>query len=121
MMLIAALMLNLLILVPLVVSLVGQSTGMEAAFGQTTDARRILTCVYGAIAALSAALIWLHLASHSWAVPMTVTLFAVQITYKLATVPMVGLGSPVVMTNLLVVAVQVVVLVALALRGSGAG
>ena len=82
-------------------------------FRARTDARLILTCVYGAIGVGSAGLIALHLAQHAWAVPMTVALFSVQIVYKLGTVALVGLGSPVVMTNLLVVAVQSVALVVL--------
>jgi len=112
-MLIAALALNIVILFPVVVGLLG--SGMDPAFGPDTDARRILTCVYAAIALVSLGLIALHVAGHSWAIPMTFALFAVQITYKLATVVAVGLASPVVMTNLLVVAVQVVV-IALSLR-----
>ena len=115
-MLIAALILNIVILMPVLIGLAGGSPGMDAAFGPVTDARRILTCVYAAIAVLSAALIGLHLLQHSWAVPMTVALFAVQITYKLATVPVVGPTSPVVMNNLAVVAIQTAALITLALR-----
>lgn len=121
-MLSAALILNLLILVPVVTGLIGQSAGMDAAFGPLTDARRILTCIYGAIAVVSAALLWLHAIDHDWAVPMTVALFAVQITYKLATGVGVGVASPVVVTNLFVVAVQLAALATLAVqRTSGAG
>lgn len=116
-MLIAALVLNLVILIPLVAALLTGSAGMDASFGTVTDARRILTCIYAAIAVVSAGLIALHVIEHPRALPMTVALFAVQITYKLTTVPMVGLASPVVVTNLVVVAVQVGVLLAL-WRGS---
>lgn len=112
-MLIAALSLNLLILVPLLGSLFAERAGMEAAFGPLTDARLILTAVYLAIALVSAGLIAALLAGHPWAVPMTVALFAVQITYKLATVPLVGLHSPVVMTNLGIVAIQIAALAVL--------
>lgn len=110
-MLVAALILNLVILVPLVASLAYDTAGMGAAFGFDSPARRILTCVYGAIAALSAVLIALHASAHPWAVPMTVALFGVQITYKLATIAAVGLTSPVVVTNMIVVSVQMVALV----------
>ena len=89
---------------------------MDAAFGTDTDARRILTSVYVAIALVSVGLIAMHVVQHAWAVPMTVALFAVQITYKLTTVGLVGLGSAVVTTNLVVIAVQVVALVALFLN-----
>ncbi|WP_299551865.1 hypothetical protein [uncultured Tateyamaria sp.] len=104
-MLVAALGLNLIILVPVISGLMNGT--MNEAFGPDTDARRILACVYAAIALASAALITLHIGNHSWAVPMSFALFGVQITYKLATVVVVGLGSPVVLTNLVVVAVQV--------------
>lgn len=110
-MLVAALVLNIAILVPVVWSLVSGGTGAQDAFGPATDARRILTCIYGAIGAVSAALVALHWVGHGWAVPMTLALFAVQISYKLATVAVVGPGSPVVITNLVVVGVQVVAIV----------
>ena len=107
-MLIAAPGLNLVILVPLVAALLSGHSGLVPAFGPVTEARLILTSVYLAIGVVSAGLIALHLSGVRWAVPMTMGLFAVQITYKLATVPLVGLDSPVVKTNLLVVAVQVI-------------
>ncbi|APX12734.1 hypothetical protein [Tateyamaria omphalii] len=109
-MLIAALCLNIAVLVPVVLALL--TGGADAAFGPDTEARRILTCVYISIAAVSLGLIALHLGKHAWAVPMTFALFAVQITYKLTTVLSVGVASPVVLTNLVVVAVQIVVIVA---------
>jgi len=113
-MLIAALILNIAILAPVIWALATVSPGMDAAFGPETDARRILTCVYAAIAMVSAALIGLHSLGHVWAVPMTLALFGVQISYKLATVWVVGVSNPVVMTNILVVVVQIAtVLVAL--------
>ena len=115
-MLIAALIFNLVVLLPVLVALATAHPGMEAAFGPDTDARRILTCLYAAIAMMSAVLIALHVAQHVWAVPMTVALFAVQITYKLATVAVVGLSSPVVLTNLAVVAVHLTALAVLVLR-----
>lgn len=109
-MLALALGLNIVILVPV---LWGLAAGqMDAAFGPDTDARRILACVYAAIALVSAGLIALHVAQHPWAVPMTLAVFALQISYKLGTVFVVGLSSPVVVTNLAVVAVQVVVIAA---------
>ncbi|MEL7132613.1 MAG: hypothetical protein AAGK77_09380 [Pseudomonadota bacterium] len=108
-MLVAPLLLNLLILVPVILGLL--SSGLDDAFGPDTDARRILTCIYIAIALVSAALVVLHAVGHAWAVPMTFALFAVQITYKLATVVAVGLASPVVQTNLVVVVVQLSVIV----------
>lgn len=113
-MLMAALIFNLVVLVPVLVSLASGAAGLDAAFGPDTDARRILARVNAAIGIVSAGLIALHVAQHHWAAPMTVALFAVQITYKLTTVAAVGLGSPVVITNLVVVAVQAAALAALA-------
>lgn len=105
-MLLAALILNIAILVPVIWSLVNGAAGMDAAFGPVTDARRILTCVYGAIGLCSAALIALHSLAHPWAIPMTIALFAVQITYKSATVWVVGPAHPVVIANMVVIVVQ---------------
>lgn len=107
-MLIAALGLNIVILIPVISGLL--SGAMDSTFGPDTDARRILTCVYIAIALASAVLIALNLMDHPWAVPMSFALFGVQIVYKLATTVAVGLASPVVLTNLCVVAVQVAVI-----------
>lgn len=106
-MLIAALILNIAILAPVIWALSSGSPDMDAAFGPETDARRILTCVYGAIAVVSAALIALHSAGHPWAIPMTLALIGVQVSYKLATVWVVGASNPVVMTNVLVIVVQI--------------
>ncbi|WP_299048477.1 hypothetical protein [uncultured Tateyamaria sp.] len=114
-MLIAALVVNLVILVPVIAGLVRGR--MDLAFGPDTDARRILLCLYCSIAVASAVLILLHVLGAAWAVPMTFALFAVQIMYKLATVVMVGLHSPVVATNLCVVVFQLSAILA----WSGAG
>ncbi len=115
-MLIAALVLNLLILVPLVSALLMERPGMIEVFGPVTDARLILTSVYLSIGVVSCVLIAAHLARADWAIPATLALFAVQITYKLSTVLLVGVASPVVVTNLAVVAVQCVAIATL-LRG----
>lgn len=107
---IIALAFNIIVLVPVVsVLMLGLSPAAQG-FGPVTDGRLILTSIYMAIAVVSAALIVLHLKRQSWAMPMSVGLFAVQITYKLITVPMVGLSNPVVITNLVVVAVQIMAL-----------
>ncbi|MEM6760346.1 MAG: hypothetical protein AAF601_12790 [Pseudomonadota bacterium] len=107
---------NIAILVPVIFGLA--LGNMDDAFGPATDARRILACVYFAIAVLSAVLIALHLGKHSWALPMTLALFAMQIAYKLATVATIGLGSPVVVTNLAVVALQLTVIATLWWHGA---
>ncbi|MEL7099809.1 MAG: hypothetical protein AAGM84_13340 [Pseudomonadota bacterium] len=109
----AALGLNLLILLPLCFALLTRGAGMDQSFGPVTDARLILTCVYMAIAVASAGLLAAHWMGVSWAVPATLSLFAVQIIYKLLTAVLVGLSSPVVVTNLVVVAVQLAAIAAL--------
>jgi hypothetical protein len=115
-MLIAALCLNLVILLPVIATLTGGGAGADAAFGPVTDARLILTAVYGGIALVSAGLLLAHGLGWPWAVPMTVALFAMQIGYKTLTIFLVGPQSPVVMTNILVIVVQVAALTTLALR-----
>ncbi|MCE2891433.1 MAG: hypothetical protein ACK5XZ_00545 [Hyphomonadaceae bacterium] len=74
------------------------------------ESRLILISIYIAIAVVSAVLIAVHLMQMDWAIPMTVALFGVQITYNLITVPMVGLSNPVAITNLVVVALQLLTL-----------
>lgn len=113
-----ALALNIIVLVPVLAVLLLAMPPAERGFGPLTEARLILTAIYSAIALVSAALMALHLMRHLWAIPMTVALFAVQITYKLITVPLVGLSNPVVIANLGVVAVQTLAL-ALLWRGQG--
>ena len=107
-MLVAALGLNILILVPVIR---GMTRGhLDPSFGPDTVARQILICVYIAIAATSAALIRVHVLALQWAMPMTLALFGVQIACKVATVFAVGIRSPVVATNCVVVLVQCTVI-----------
>lgn len=105
-----ALAFNIIILVPVVIVLLFGLSPAEKAFGPLTEGRLILTSIYIAIALVSALLIGLHQRRMDWAMPMSVALFSVQITYKLITVATVGLSNPVVITNLIVVLVQAVVL-----------
>ncbi|WP_299208593.1 hypothetical protein [uncultured Tateyamaria sp.] len=114
-MLVAALGLNLVILIPVITGLMNGT--MDSAFGPDTDARRILKCVYFGIAVTSAALIVLNVVNHPWAVPMTFALFGVQISYKLASAVVVGVASPVILTNLFVLIVQVAVILAWSVTG----
>ena len=101
-----ALAFNIIVLTPVVSALLFDVSQIENGLGPATEGRLILTSVYIAIALVSAGLIAMQVKKVAWAVPMTVALFSVQITYKLITVPMVGLSNPVVITNLIVVAVQ---------------
>ena len=116
-MLIATLFLNLLILMPLVWVMLSAPGSLDRVFGTQSDARNILTCVYASIALVSAGLIAALWRDLEWAVPATLALFAVQISYKSATLILVGLQSPIVQTNLLVVVVQMIAIATLILRG----
>jgi hypothetical protein len=105
-----ALAFNIVVLVPVISAIMVGLPQTEQSFGPITEGRLILTSIYMAIAVVSAALIAMHLKRLAWAMPMSVALFAVQITYKLITVPMVGPANPVVISNLVVVVVQVLAL-----------
>lgn len=109
-----ALVLNLLILVPLCAALLSRNPRMDQSFGPETDARLILTSVYIAIAVVSAALLLALWSGAAWVLPASLALLAVQIVYKLTTAALVGVASPVVMTNLFVVAVQLATCAAVA-------
>ncbi len=101
---------NLLVLVPVLWGLLSGSAGMEQAFGADTPARRVLIAVYLAIALGSAALL---VAPAAWRTSLVPGLLAVQVAYKVLTVPLLGIGHPVVAANLLVVAVHSVTLLSL--------
>lgn len=107
---IAALGLNVVILCPVIMGLLSSAPFNPEAFGPKTPALMILTSIYCSIAVVSIGLIGLHLLGSTWAVPMTVALFLVQIIYKSITVPLVGIGNVVVLTNVVVIVVQVIVL-----------
>ncbi|MEL7213473.1 MAG: hypothetical protein AAGK92_12480 [Pseudomonadota bacterium] len=94
-MIIVSFIVNLVVLVPLLMAFAGQSDAMTSAFGPNTDARRILIAVYAAIALLSAAGLALIAIGHSQAATtLAVGLFSVQVVYKLLTVFLIGLSSP---------------------------
>ncbi|MEO0829114.1 MAG: hypothetical protein AAFY03_01485, partial [Pseudomonadota bacterium] len=70
---------------------------VEMVYGPDSAARRILACLYGTIAAASGvALLAKALGWEELFIAITLVLFSMQIVYKLATWPAVGLGSPVV-------------------------
>lgn len=115
-MFVIALCFNIVILVPVVTGLLKKGKGMDETFGPDSTARRILTCIYATIAAASVLLIVLHVRPSHHAEAMTLVLFFLQTGYKLGTVALVGVGNPVVITNLVVVTVQVVAVVQFALQ-----
>ena len=87
----------------------------SAAYGPDTDARRILACLYGAIAAASGAAIAAQPLDPDLPVRIALVLFPLQILYKLATWPEVGWRSPVVRANVAIAALHAVSLAAILL------
>ena len=114
---VALLCANIVILAPVIAALATGFPFDPVALGPPTPALGVLNSIYAAIAVVSAGLVALHLRRHPWAVPMTVALFVVQITYKFITLFAVGLQNPVVMANLAVMLAQIAVLVMLGQRG----
>lgn len=94
-------------------------TSMDAPYGGDSPARRILTCVYLAIllasfAALAgAALTRLDGGAATIFAWCSLSLFTIQITYKLATAIAVGPTHPVVVANLAISAAHTVAVFAL--------
>ena len=75
---------------------------MDAVYGADSPARRILGCIYGAIALASVLALGIYAVygRDSHLVWLTTVLFSLQIIYKLMTAPVVGLGHPVARANL---------------------
>lgn len=108
---------NILVLALVIPPLWAGSAGMTAAFGPDAPARQILTCVYAAIWLASAVgLALLGLGRLEDAVVLATGLFVVQIVYKLMTVAVVGLGNPVVITNVPIALIHCVTLSIMLLR-----
>lgn len=104
---------NVLILTAVCTTLLRGDIGMDDAFGSDSPSRRILTCVYVAILLASLyALVRAGFGAPHIAVQIALVLFPLQIAYKLMTAFAVGLDNPVVLTNLAVVALHSVTLVA---------
>ena len=84
----------------------------DAAFGADTPSRRILIAVYAAILGLSAIL----LAWPNGRAALLPGLLAVQVAYKLLTVPLLGPGHPVARAKLAIVLLHAATLATLAGR-----
>jgi len=107
---------NCLIVFPLVLPMLRQSPGMDAAFGPPSDARRILACVYGTIGLVSLFGLGCIAAGHSdLATQIAWTLLPLQIIYKGWTILAVGLRSAVVKTNIAVSLLHIATLTSLTL------
>ncbi len=118
-MLVISLLVNALIVFPVSIGMLTDQPGMDAVFGAKSDARTILESVYLAIGLISVAgLVAIGLGQSAQIIPMAAGLLILQIVYKLITVTTVGISSPVVLTNLAVVAVHTVTLVTLARQAS---
>ncbi|MEL6640331.1 MAG: hypothetical protein AAFP98_03290 [Pseudomonadota bacterium] len=109
---------NLVVLGLVVPAIMVGSTRMTAAFGPDTDARKILICIYSAIwltSLLGLGLVALNRLED--AVVLAVGLLSLQIIYKVLTGAVVGLGNPVVMTNLPIAALHSATLLLILMRG----
>jgi hypothetical protein len=105
-MLVISLVVNVAVLVPVLWGLASGNTGANAAFGIDTPARRILACIYLAIAVISAGLlVW-----PDGRATYGPGLLTVQVAYKLLTVAALGAGHPVAMANLAIAALHGVTL-----------
>lgn len=110
-----SLLLNALIVFPVSLGMLSGQPGMDAAFGAQSDARSILASVYLAIGLVSVAgLAGLALGYGSVVIPMAAGLLILQVVYKAITVATVGVASPVVMTNIVVILVHLITLAILA-------
>jgi len=105
---------NILILGPLLISIAQRPERMDPFLGPATDGRRILVCLYMSLAIASVfGLIQLASGYSEAALSLGVSLFSLQILYKLMTVPAVGLQNPVVRTNLVVAIIHIATLLTL--------
>jgi len=104
-MILISLIVNVLILMPVCISLMWDGPQVSSAYGSRNPARGILLSVYGAILLVSLALLFKPL-------PMLVApLLLVQILYKLTTPFTVGsFTNPVVISNLLVTVLHLITL-----------
>ncbi len=99
--LVTAYAVNVAVAGSLSVILIAGSAGMDRVYGPDTPARRILACLYGAIAAASLVGLGAVFAKPALAFAIAQVLFPLQILYKLATFPVVrDLRNPVPWANL---------------------
>jgi len=110
-MLAIAFAINIAITWPLAWMMLTAHPNMDEVYGPDSDARRSLACIYFTIGLASVfALAQVGLGNRAWALHIAWVLFPLQIVYKLATWPVVGLISPVVVTNLVVASLLVLTL-----------
>jgi hypothetical protein len=104
-MILLSLIVNVLILIPVCIGLIGDVPRISSVYGPDSPARGILLSVYGSILLVSLALLFKPL-------PILVApLLLVQVLYKLTTPFTVGgFTNPVVISNLLVAALHLITL-----------
>lgn len=104
-MILLSLIVNVLVLIPVCISLIGDVPRISSVYGPDSPARGILLSVYGSILLVSLALLLKPL-------PILVApLLLVQVLYKLTTPFTVGsFTNPVVISNLLVAALHLITL-----------
>jgi hypothetical protein len=104
-MILISLIVNVLVLIPVCIGLIGDVPRVSSVYGSYSPARGILLSVYGAILLVSLVLLFKPL-------PMLVApLLLVQILYKLTTPFTVGsFTNPVVISNLLVAVLHLITL-----------
>ena len=115
-MILISLIVNILVLIPVCITLIGDVSRVSGVYGEYSPARGILLSVYGAILLVSIALLFKPL-------PMLVApLLLVQILYKVTTPFTVGsFTNPVVISNLLVAVLHLITLylIVRTIRGQG--
>jgi hypothetical protein len=115
-MILISLIVNILVLMPVCIGLVGDVPRVSSVYGDDSPARGILLSVYGAILLVSIALLFKPL-------PILVApLLLVQILYKVTTPFTVGgFTNPVVISNLFVAALHLITLYLIlrTIRGKG--
>ncbi|MEL6550399.1 MAG: hypothetical protein AAFQ54_09160 [Pseudomonadota bacterium] len=107
---ILSLAMNVAVLAPLCAALISGNAGMDAAYGPPSPARGILTGVYLAILLASVGLLASLFSAPPWWSTALVTLLVLQCAYKLLTIPLVGMGNPVVVANTAITALHLVTL-----------
>lgn len=106
-----SLLVNIVIVFPVSVGILLNQPAMTAAFGPQSDARAILASVYLAIGLVSVIMLaGLASKNSDLIATMAIGLLSMQVVYKTITILTVGFASPVVVTNLCVIAVHAVTL-----------
>ena len=99
---------NLVVVTIIPILILRNTPEMTEVFGQDTPARRILACLYATIASASGLALLMQFAFQhpEWSAQIALVMFPLQIVYKLATLPAVGIRNPVVISNLAIAALH---------------